>query len=148
MDMLNGIKVFVVDGDPFYSNIFSQYLYNFGLEDVTLFEHENGALVRLDEQPLVVFLDDHEDDLKSKEVIKCIKMHDPNIYVVTLTAREDMKTAVNSLKYGALDCIWKGYDEEKKLGEILKKITSNRAILESSSSSFPFGMLQFLQRQR
>lgn len=143
MERLSDIKVFVVDDDPFYLNIFSQYLYNFGIEDISLFENGWDALEQLKEQPVVVFLDKNMDDISGYEVLKEIKRHDPSIYVIMITAQEDVKAIVDSLKLGALDYIQKGNGEVERVKKILNRIVEIRAALVESTPNFLRRMFQF-----
>ena len=144
MEGLNNIKVFIVDDDPFYLHIFSQYLSNFGVEDITLFESGLDVLNKLQEQPLVVFLDHNMDDITGYEVLKKIKRFNPNIYVVMITAQEDIKTAVDSLKHGAFDYIQKGQDEEERVKAVLNKIIEVKKILDQTNPGFFRRMFQLL----
>lgn len=136
MEGLKNIKIFIVDDDEFYLNIFSLYLSNLGVEDITLFESGLDALNKLEEQPLVVFLDHNMDDITGYEVLKKIKRYNPNIYVVMITAQEDIKTAVDSLKHGAFDYIQKGEHDEERVKAVLHKILEVKKMLEQSSPSF------------
>ncbi len=145
MEGLDKLKIFIVDDDQFYLNIFSQYLSNLGVTDVALFDNGLDALNKLHDQPQVVFLDHNMDDITGYEVLKKIKRYNPDIYVVMITAQEDIKTAVDSLKHGAFDYIQKGQHDEERVKAVLEKILEIKKMLEQSNpGGFLKRMLQFV----
>ena len=126
------LKIFVVDDDPFYRNLVSQFLYNLGYEDVSLFEDGLSVLKELHHKPDVIFLDHNMEVLTGYEVLKKIKRFDPNIYTVMISAQEEVKIAVNILKHGAFDYIKKGDKEEDRIKEVIDKILWVKEALKQS----------------
>jgi DNA-binding NtrC family response regulator len=115
-------KIFLVDDDIFYLSLLEQRLINFGHENLSTFTSGVDCLNALDEKPEVIFLDHQMDTFTGYEVLKKIKRFDPNIFVVMISAQEDIKTAVDTLKHGAFDYILKSDEDEHKIGEVLDKI--------------------------
>jgi DNA-binding NtrC family response regulator len=62
------------------------------------------------------------DDLSGFEVLKKIKRYNPNIYIVMISAQENIKTAVDALKYGAFDYIIKDSNVTDKMTQVINKI--------------------------
>jgi DNA-binding NtrC family response regulator len=119
----NKIKIFLVDDDLFCLNIYQQGIKNLGYVDVSSFSDGKGCIDNLNQRPNVVFLDHNMDNLNGFEVLKRIKSFDPNIYIIMVSAQEDIKTAVSSFKYGVFDYIVKGNNELKKIENVLLRIT-------------------------
>lgn len=115
-------KLFVVDDDPMIANMYEQHLYNLGYENVSLFDNGQDCINQLILEPQVVFLDYQMDYLNGLDVLKKIKRFNPDIYVVVISAQEEMEVAVNSLKYGAFDYIIKGKSDLTKIEEVLTRI--------------------------
>lgn len=130
------LKVFLVDDDPFFLNIFEQYLNNLGITDVALFENGTECLARLGEKPDIIFLDYNMDTLSGIDVLKKIKRFDPNTYVVVVSAQEQVKPAVDMLKHGAFDYMQKSDVNVERIGEVLKKIANIQNVLESKNKGF------------
>lgn len=119
---MNQLKIFVVDDDIYSLNIFKQYLYILGNENVALFDSGISCLNQLSEKPDIIFLNYQMDTLSGYEVLDRIKRFDPNMYVVMISAKDGIKTANDSLKLGAFDYLQKGDDELVKIEKVLKKI--------------------------
>ncbi len=133
---MNTSKLFVVDDDLFSLNQYQQGFKNLGFEDVELFENGTQCLNNLHKKPAVVFLDHNMEDLNGFEVLKKIKRYDPNIFVVIVSAQEDMKTAIDSLKFGAFDYVIKNGTEINRMKEVLERIKQIQEELKQSNPGF------------
>lgn len=138
------LKIFVVDDDLYYLHLFGQYLANLGCSDVTTFENGTDCLLQLEQQPEVVFLDYQMDTLTGYEVLKKIKRHNPNIYVVMISAQDQIKPVVDALKHGAFDYLQKGDNEPQKVKEALERIIEVKDILRRAQPSILKKIFQFL----
>lgn len=135
MKALKDLKVFIIDDDNFCTDVVEKILTKLELTDITKFETGFEGLDNIQQKPDVVLLDYNMDHLNGYEVLKKIKRFDPNIYVVMLSAQEDLNVAVDALKLGAFDYIQKGSDMEEKLGVVLKKVISVNKLLAESKPS-------------
>jgi len=135
METCNEFKIFLVDDDQFNLLFNGNQLAQLGYSDVSKFENGTDCLNHLTAKPDVVFLDHHMDDMSGFEVLKKIKRFDPNIYVVMLSGQENMKTAIDALKYGAFDYIIKGEEVPKRIKDVMLRITEVQAMLEKSKPS-------------
>lgn len=136
MENIQQFKIFIVDDDPFCLNLYEQHLINLGCNDVTTYNNGVECLNAIVEKPEVIFLDHNMDVLNGFELLKKIKRFDPEIFVIMISGQEDMKTAIDALKYGAFDYIIKNNEEVEKLEEVLRRITGIRH--EMAKSRHPF----------
>lgn len=143
MENLNQFKFFIVDDDIFCANMYEQYLKNMGLNDIIYFSNGTDCLSNLDQNPDIIFLDHNMEDITGFEVLKKIKRYNPNIYVVMISGQENIKTAVDALKYGAFDYITKDALVSDKMTLILNKIILVREELKKSNPNFLQKLLYF-----
>jgi DNA-binding NtrC family response regulator len=130
------LKIFIVDDDQFYISLFEQQVRNLGYSQVSTFNSGTECLNQLNDKPDVIFLDHNMDTLSGYEVLKKIKRFDPNLFVVMISAQEEIKTAVDSLKHGAFDYIQKGDNEIDKIQEVLQRIIDVKEMLRKSKPGF------------
>ncbi len=116
------LKFFIVDDDRFCATVYEQYLRNHHYDDITSFSNGDECLDALHQKPDIIFLDHNMEELNGFEVLKKIKRYDPNIYVIMVSAQENIETAVNALKYGAFDYLVKDADVCEKLTNTIDKI--------------------------
>lgn len=126
------MKIFLVDDDNFCLHMYAQELQNLGYNNLHLFENGSDCLNNLTNEPDVIFLDHSMTTLSGIEVLKKIKRHNPDIYVIFLSGQEAIETAVDSLKYGAFDYIVKSTKDGENMHKVLKKISEVKAMLSES----------------
>jgi len=124
---MNDLKIFIVEDDVVYLNLFEKYLLSIGFDDVTSFESGLDCLNHVEEQPDIVFLDYYMDIINGGEVLNKIKRFNPNVFVVMLSGQNDIKTAVNFLKSGGFDYLVKGDEDMLKVESVLKSIIDIKA---------------------
>lgn len=129
-------QIFIVDDDKMTSSIYEQHLLNLGYENIKSFESGQDCINQLILEPQVIFLDYQMDYLNGLEVLKKIKRFNPEIYVVVVSAQEDMETAINSMKYGAFDYIIKGQSDLDRMKEVLLRINNVREQLNKREPGF------------
>lgn len=134
--MENSVNIFLVDDDLFSLNIYRQGLENLGYHKVSLFLNGTICLNNLNQKPDIIFLDHNMDDLTGFEVLKKIKRVDPNVFVVIVSAQENMKIAVDALKYGAFDYIIKGDNEIEKMQNVIERMESIKQEIKKANPSF------------
>lgn len=134
--MENSVNIFLVDDDLFSLNIYRQGLENLGYQKVLLFLNGTICLNNLNKKPDIIFLDHNMDDLTGFEVLKKIKRVDPNVFVVIVSAQENMKIAVDALKYGAFDYIIKGDNEIEKMQNVIERMESIKQEIKKANPSF------------
>ncbi|OYU85548.1 MAG: response regulator [Flavobacterium sp. BFFFF2] len=136
MENQTQFKFFTVDDDAFFANMYEQFLKNMNYTDITYFSNGNDCLANLNQNPDIIFLDHNMEDLTGFEVLKKIKRYNPNIYVVMVSGQENIKTAVDALKYGAFDYVIKDADVCEKMLQVINKISKVKEELKKSNPNF------------
>lgn len=121
---MNELKIFVVDDDVFYLNLFKQQLFIIGYDDVKQFNDGKQCLLQLNEKPDVIFVDFNMESISGSELIAQIKLINPSIFIVMISSQSNTKPSYEALKLGAFDFILKDNFVEEKLTEILSNINS------------------------
>ena len=75
------------------------------------------------------------EDLTGFEVLRKIKRYNPNIYIVMISGQENIKTAVDALKYGAFDYVIKDSSVCDTMTRIINKIILVKDELSKSNPS-------------
>jgi len=122
METNQNLKFFIVDDDVFCSTVYEQYLRNQHYNNIISFTSGEECLDELYQKPDIIFLDHNMEEMNGFEVLKKIKRYDPNIYVIMVSAQENIMTAVDALKYGAFDYLVKDADVCEKMAQTIKKI--------------------------
>ena len=144
MDNQNQFKFFIVDDDIFCANLYEQYLKNLNYTDITYYSNGHDCLSNLHNLPDIIFLDHNMEDMNGFEVLKKIKRINPNIYVVMVSAQENIKTAVDALKFGAFDYIIKDNNVCGKMNIIISNIIKVKEQLKKSNPGFFRKILSFI----
>ena len=134
--MENQFKIFIVDDDIFCANLYEQYLKNMNYTYITCYSNGNDCLINLNQKPDIIFLDHNMEDMTGFEVLKKIKRYNPNIYVVMVSGQENIKTAVDALKYGAFDYVIKDSNVCDKMTQVIDKIIKVKEQLRISNPTF------------
>lgn len=142
--MENQFKFFIVDDDVFFANMYEQYLKNINYNDIVYFDNGTDCLNNLNLDPDIIFLDHNMDDMTGFEVLKKIKRYNPNIYVVMISGQENIKTAVDALKYGAFDYVIKDSNVCDKLTQIITNIIKVKEQLKKANPNLMQRILTFL----
>lgn len=137
-------KIFVVDDDRFHLELMHQILNSNGIEEIEMFDNGIDCLVQIHQLPKIVFLDHQMDVYSGYETLRKIKRHNPNIFVVMISAQEEIQTAVNSLKHGAFDYIQKDEHLEEKVNAVLQKIDEVKELLAARKPSLIKSILKYI----
>lgn len=137
-------SILVVDDDRFHLEIMRQLLSGQGIENITCAESGVTCLNEIHHNPDVVFLDHQMDVYSGFETLRKIKRYNPNIFVVMVSAQEDIDTAVATLKHGAFDYIRKNEHLEENIKSSLAAISQMQELLRERKPSFLKSMFQFL----
>lgn len=141
MNANKNLKFFVVDDDPICREIYRQYLVNLGFSDVELFDNGQDCINELTRNPDVILLDHNMYPMDGLDTLKKIKRFNPDIYLIYVSAQDNMQVTIDALKYGAFDYIIKGYKEEEMLSNVVDKITT---VMEMLTRKAPGKWSRFL----
>ena len=144
METKDRLKIYVVDDEVIYLNMFEQLLRNVGYKDISTFNNGDDCINNLHHNPDVIFLDYNMDNLTGYDVLKKVKRFNPNIHVVMISGQEEIKPAINTLKHGAFDYIQKDDNVEEKVTDVLSKVLKVTEFLQRSQPSFLRKVFQFL----
>lgn len=131
----NSNPIFLVDDDTFHLEIMKQLLDDEGIQNVKTYESGIQCLNALYLNPDIIFLDHQMDEYTGYETLRKIKRHNPNIFVVIVSAQEDIDTAVSTLKHGAFDYIKKDSNLDKNIKAALIKIREVKTMLRRNKPS-------------
>ena len=72
-----GLKIFIIEDDPTYSQVLSFRLKNSGFDDITSFESGEGSLAEMKQKPNLVLLDFSLQGLNGFDTLQHIKKSSP-----------------------------------------------------------------------
>lgn len=133
MQLKGDYKIYLMDDDMFYMSIFQQHLVNLGYSDISIFSDPAAYFNNLETPPDIIFYNHGVDFLKGLEVLKKIKKHNPDIYMIFICGPDDVETVIQSLKYGAFDYFIKGENDVKNIETVLSKIYRVRELLQKNN---------------
>jgi DNA-binding NtrC family response regulator len=113
--MKNGLKIFVVEDDPVYSNLLVHQLKLNPDHEVKAFSNGKGLLKSLNEKPDIVTLDINLPDIDGERVLLEIKKNSPNTNVLIVSGQEDVSKALDLLNKGAVNYIVKNSNTKNRL---------------------------------
>ena len=137
-------SVFVVDDDQFHLEIMKQILFDEGIENIKCFQSGIDCLEAIHQNPDIVFLDHQMDIYNGYVTLRKIKRYNPNIFVVMVSAQEDIETAVDTLKHGSFDYIKKNENMESNIRNVLVKVEQVRELLRERKTSLLKSLFKFL----
>jgi len=126
-------KIYLLDDDIFYINIFQQHLSNLGYNNSQSFSDAMNCFDHLNPAPDIIFYDQGVDFVKGLEVLKRIKRLNPDIYLIFICSAEEVETVIQSLKYGAFDYFVKGENDSRNIEMVLTKIHRVRELLQKNN---------------
>ena len=109
---MNKYTIFIVEDDPWYSQILQYHLSLNPDYEVTLFSSGQECLSKMSLKPDLITLDFLLPDLRGDKIYKKIREVNPNVPVIMISSQEDIAVAVKLLKMGVSDYIIK--DEATK----------------------------------
>ncbi len=122
--------IFIIEDDLFYAEILKSQLIQKEHSNICVFNNGKQALKNLYKQPKVILLDYNLGDHNGLDVLKRIKAYDPNIQVILLSGQDDVKVAVNCLKYGAYDYVSKNEKTSDRIHFLIRKIMELNAFIQ------------------
>jgi DNA-binding NtrC family response regulator len=133
MQLKKDYKIYLLDDDIFYVNIFQQHLINLGYSDIKAFNDPVICFDNLNPPPDIIFYDHGVDFSAGLEILKMITRHNPDIYMIFICGPDDVETVIQSLKYGAFDYFVKGENDVKNIEMVLTKIHRVRELLQKNN---------------
>lgn len=121
-------QIFIVDDDIFYLKLIEQHLTSAGYTQ--LFAYTSGAecLNNLHLRPNIILLDYHLEETNGIEILKHIKLQNPDAYVFFLSAQEEIGIAIDSIKHGAFGYVVKNQHAFTNILEEIKAILNYQSL--------------------
>jgi DNA-binding NtrC family response regulator len=116
-----GLNLFIVDDNVSMVTALKQYLQKRFGDALRIYTFYNGesCLKKINKDTDIVILDYYMDGKNGLETLKSIKEINPKTEVILLSSNEDIGTAIESFKEGAVDYIVKGPSSWKKLTDLI-----------------------------
>lgn len=108
--MTDKAKILIADDDEILAYLLKEELVNEGLQ-VDIVDDGKYAIENLKKKTYDLLLLDLEmKEVNGEEVLKYANEYHPNVQVIVLTAKSEVRTAIDCIKMGAYDFITKPYD--------------------------------------
>jgi DNA-binding NtrC family response regulator len=140
MSYKSTFKIFLVEDDPWYGQLFKHHLSNNPDFEIQLFAEGKQLLSQLYTQPDLVCIDFGLPDMSGDKLLKEIRIRNQQIPVIVISAQEEISVAVSLLKMGAQDYIikdnltkenlWKSVMNIREKSELKTELASLRAQLD------------------
>lgn len=102
--------VLIVDDEPDFAWLLSQFLEHKGLEVRTVETGEEGLDAVKTTEPQLVLLDVNLPDRSGVELVPAIRNLNPIVPIVMISGNGDSRLVVSSIKLGATDYVQKPFD--------------------------------------
>jgi len=122
-ELKNGMSIFLVEDDAWYNKFLTHYLTLNPDNVVESFSTGQELIKNLYKNPTVVVMDYSLPDLDGLKLLEKVRDYNPDIFVIVVSGQEDIATAVNLLKFGAVDYIVKNDETKDRLWAALKNVT-------------------------
>ena len=112
------MRVLIVEDDPAIVRFLERGLAAHGHQAVTADNGQDGVLMATDESVDFVLLDIMLPGMDGQEVLRRIRARRPNLPVLMLTARDEVRDKVSALDGGADDYLTKPFDLDELLARM------------------------------
>lgn len=129
---MDQLKIFIVEDNTLYAGLLK---YNLSLNpdyEVEVFTTGKECLSNLYRKPSVITVDYTLDDMTGIELLKKIHNHNPNIQVIIISGQEDVTTAIELIKEGAVDYLVKNEETIPRLWNTMRMIREKLTLLEEN----------------
>ena len=127
-------KILVVDDEEGIRELLKQMLTDEGYPVITASGGEEALFKLASESPQVMTLDNKMPGMSGVEVLTRLSHDQPDVCLIMVTAVNDVSTAVQAMKLGALDYITKPFEREEVLQTVRTSIQSWRQLSQKRQS--------------
>ena len=124
------MKIFTVEDDPYYADLLQYILEQNSDNKVQNFDTGQKVLDSLYLRPSVITVDYSLPDMSGKELLKKIKKHSPDIFVIIISSQKEIETAVELLQEGAYDYIVKNDTARDRLWNVFRNLSNQIELKE------------------
>jgi len=104
---MSAFRIFIVDDDPWYSQILEYHLSLNPEYQVSCYNSGKECIANLHLNPDLITIDYSMDDMSGGELLKKLVQWNPEVPVVVISGQEEVSVALNLLKEGAYDYLIK-----------------------------------------
>ncbi|ACN17082.1 sigma-54 dependent DNA-binding response regulator (NtrC family proten) [Desulforapulum autotrophicum HRM2] len=120
--------ILVIDDDQQLSRSFAKILTQDGYKIEASYTGQDGIIKTAAVNPDLVILDIRLPDMSGMEVFEAIHAENPKLPVIIITAFGTTETAIQAIKQGAYDYIYKPFDVPQMLGLVKKALLAGRCM--------------------
>lgn len=120
--------ILLIDDDQQLSLSFTKILVQDGYHTEAAYNGQDGIAMAADFNPDLVILDIRLPDMSGMEVFEAIHAVNPKLPVIIITAFGTTETAIEAIKQGAYDYIYKPFDVPEMLDLIKKALLAGRCM--------------------
>jgi two-component system, NtrC family, response regulator AtoC len=120
----HSLNLFIVDDNNFTKERLREFLLTRFGEGIRIFTFNNRStfLEKVDDNTNIVVLNSHVTGEQSADVVKSIKMVNPDTEVIVMSGEEDIANAVKSYRAGAKGMVLEGHDSERRVAKLVTRI--------------------------
>lgn len=119
-------NIFIVDDDPFWTEMLKQILTELGFTTICTFASGEECMRNLELNPGLVFLDYQLNTEDGLNILQQIKEYDHRIGVIFCTSLEDLSVAVSAIKYGSFDYLLKANANKREVARIIQEMSQQQ----------------------
>ena len=119
MKNIKHVPAFIVDDDPFWTEVLRQILAKIGFVKIHTYEDGESCLKNIHLNPGMIFLDYQMEHANGLDILKEVKGYYPGIEVVFCTAMENLEVAIAAMEYGSVEYLLKSNVTEELVVEIV-----------------------------
>lgn len=116
---IKNLPAFIVDDDPFWTEVLKQILNRIGFTKVHCFEDGESCLSKIHLNPGLIFLDYQMENSNGLDVLQEVKGYYPGIAVVFCTALENLEVAIAAIEYGSVEYLLKSTVTEELVTDLV-----------------------------
>lgn len=122
------MHILIVDDDSWYAELLKYQIELNPDHEAEIVKDCKEYLKKLDQKPDVVCLDYNLPQYSGTELLKKTKSLSPNTDVIIISGQEDVNTAINLLREGAVDYIVKNDEVKERLWNTINRISENKEL--------------------
>ncbi|SIN66142.1 response regulator [Algoriphagus halophilus] len=120
------LPAFIVDDDPFWTEVLKQILQKIGFTKIHTFEDGQSCLKNIHLNPALVFLDYQMENSNGLDILQEVKGYYPGIEVIFCTALENLEVAIAAMEFGSVEYLLKTTVTEELVTDLVSNFQSSQ----------------------
>lgn len=126
MKNIKTLPAFIVDDDPFWTEVLKQILQKIGFTKIHTFEDGQSCLKNIHLNPALVFLDYQMENSNGLDILQEVKGYYPGIEVIFCTALENLEVAIAAMEFGSVEYLLKTTVTEELVTDLVSNFQSSQ----------------------